>query len=210
MSPPIDFEKLLIGLAALYRADEMQCLEKLFAAARLPSAARSRAELRAARWIDTIRRSHRPSASATDLMARFGLTSQEGLALMCLAEALLRIPDRATADALIHDKLGEAHWKEALGDDASWTLNAAGWALAVAGKIIHLDDQSNSSAGAALGKLVSRLGQPLMREAIRGAMEWLANQFVMGQNIEAALIRARRTLFVRHAGRRCAHRRRCR
>ena len=164
------------------------CLERLFDAARLAPQEQTKAAAKAPkRWIEDIRRNHRPQASATDLLARFGLTSQEGLALMCLAEALLRIPDRATANALIRDKLGDAHWNEALGEDASWVLNATGWALAVAGKLIHLDDESRHNPGAALGKLVSRLGQPIIREAIKSAMEWLANQFVMGQTIESAL-----------------------
>ena len=116
-----------------------------FAAAQLPAILRPQATARATRWIEDIRRHHKPQASATDMLARFGLTSQEGLALMCLAEALLRIPDRATADALIRDKLGDTHWNEALGDDAPWAMNATGWALAVAGKFIHLDDESRAA-----------------------------------------------------------------
>jgi len=189
MPASFDSKKSLADIAALYRADESECLERLFDAAQLSSIERPQAVARATRWIEQIRRSHKPQASATDLLARFGLTSQEGLALMCLAEALLRIPDRETADALIRDKLGDNHWNEALGDDAPWALNATGWALAVAGKLIHLDDHSRNSAGAALGKLVSRLGQPVIREAIKAAMEWLADQFVMGQTIKSALTR---------------------
>ena len=180
----------LAALAELYRADEEACLQKLFPAAQLTGAERSKAVLRATRWIEEIRRNHRPHVSVTDLLARFGLTSQEGLALMCLAEALLRIPDRATADALIRDKLGEAHWNEALGGDTSWSINAAGWALAITGRIIELDDPTRHSPGAALGRLVSRLGQPVIREAIRHAMQWLADQFVMAETIQGALKRA--------------------
>jgi RHH-type proline utilization regulon transcriptional repressor/proline dehydrogenase/delta 1-pyrroline-5-carboxylate dehydrogenase len=142
--------------------------------------------LQASNWVEEIRRSHRPSASVSDLLARFGLTSHEGLALMCLAEALLRIPDRATADALIRDKLDEAHWDNAFAAGAPWSINMTGWALALTGKIIRLD----ASAGAAVGRLVSRLGQPVIREAIRAAMQWMADQFVMGETIDAALSRA--------------------
>ena len=180
---------LLPKLAVLYRADEKACLDNLFEAAKLAPGEQAKAADRAKIWIEDIRRNHKPQASATDLLSRFGLTSKEGLALMCLAEALLRIPDRATADALIRDKLGEAHWQEALGDDAPWALNATGWALAVAGKVISLDDTSKANPAAALGKLVSRLGQPVIREAIKAAMEWLADQFVMGQTIDRALTR---------------------
>lgn len=185
---PLD--RSLAHIASLYRADEELCLNQLFTAAQLTGSERSKAVMRATRWIEEIRRTHRPHVSVTDLLARFGLTSQEGLALMCLAEALLRIPDRATADALIRDKLGETHWNEALGADAPWSMNAAGWALSITGKIIDLDDPTRHSPGAALGRLVSRLGQPVIREAIRHAMQWLADQFVMGETIEQALDRA--------------------
>ncbi|MFY9287045.1 MAG: hypothetical protein WAO98_00955 [Alphaproteobacteria bacterium] len=178
-----DSDKLLTDIGALYRADEVACLQKLFGPAQLEPASASRAKSRATRWIEDIRRTHRPAASVTDLLSRFGLTSQEGLALMCLAEALLRIPDRATADALIRDKLNETHWNEALGDNAPWALNATGWMLSVTGKIIQLEDPTKHSPGAALGKLVSRLGQPIIREAIKTAMQWLADQFVMGETI---------------------------
>jgi len=193
---PVSFDSkpLLATIAALYRADEATCLRKLFPAAELTGAERSKIVLRATRWIEDIRRNHRPQVGVTDLLSRFGLTSQEGLALMCLAEALLRIPDRATADALIRDKLGEAHWNEALRGDGQgavpWSINAAGWALSITGKIIDLDDPTKHSPGAALGRLVSRLGQPVIREAIRHAMQWLADQFVMGETIDTALQRA--------------------
>src|SRR5262249_52407667 len=158
---------------ALYRADEDECLEKLFPAARLVPEQRQRVQARAAQWVEEIRRTHKPSASVTDLLARFGLTSHEGLALMCLAEALLRIPDRARADALIRDKLSETHWNEALGGDAPWAMNITGWALSITGTIIDLDAPAKRNPGAALGKLISRLGQPVIREAIRAAMQWL-------------------------------------
>ncbi len=183
-------DRSFAALAALYRADEDFCLKNLMTAAQLSGAERSKAVLRATRWIEEIRRNHRPQIGVTDLLSRFGLTSQEGLALMCLAEALLRIPDRATADALIRDKLGETHWNEALGADAPWSINAAGWALSITGKIIDLDDPAKHSPGAVLGRLISRAGQPVIREAIRHAMQWLADQFVLGETIEAALKRA--------------------
>jgi RHH-type proline utilization regulon transcriptional repressor/proline dehydrogenase/delta 1-pyrroline-5-carboxylate dehydrogenase len=190
MSQPFDSAKYLKEIAALYRADETACLERLFPAATLDKVANDRARSRAARWIEDIRRTHKPSASVTDLLARFGLTSQEGLALMCLAEALLRIPDRATADTLIRDKLSETQWDAALGHDAPWTMNVTGWALSITGAIIDLDDPTKRSPGAALGKLISRLGQPVIREAIRAAMQWLADQFVTGEHIESALNRS--------------------
>src|ERR1700761_3628637 len=147
---------LLPDLASLYRADEKACLDNLVEAAKLAPGEQAKAIDRARVWIEDIRRQHKPQASATDLLSRFGLTSQEGLALMCLAEALLRIPDRETADALIRDKLSETHWNEALGADAPWSMNVTGWALSITGKIIQLEDPTRDSAGASLGRLISR------------------------------------------------------
>ncbi len=189
MSISFDSQHHFAILAALYRADEGACLEKLLPDATLPPEARRAAQARAGAWVEEIRRTHKPSATVTDLLARFGLTSQEGLALMCLAEALLRIPDRATADALIKDKLDEAHWDKALSGGSSWSINMTGWALALTGKIIKLDDDK-ASAGSALKHLVSRAGQPVIREAIKVAMQWMADQFVMGETIDKALQRA--------------------
>ncbi|MDE1900804.1 MAG: L-glutamate gamma-semialdehyde dehydrogenase [Alphaproteobacteria bacterium] len=188
-----DIDARLAAVAALCRADEKQCLEQLIPAARLDAAAAQHRTARAAAWVETIRHMHRPSVTVTDMLGRFGLTSQEGLALMCLAEALLRIPDRATADALIRDKFDATHWDRAMGNgiaggDASWSLNAAAWGLALTGRVIGLD--APSSPGSALGRLVARLGQPVIREAIRAAMQWMADQFVMGETIDTALHRA--------------------
>ncbi len=185
-----NFSANLNRIGKLYRADEDECLKRQFSPARLASESAARARAKAVVWINEIRQTHQPQASATDFLSHFGLTSQEGFALMCLAEALLRIPDRATADALIRDKLTETHWNEALGSEAPWTVNAAGWALSLTGKIIQLDDPSTHNPGATLGRLVSRLGQPVIRKALRHAMQWLADQFVMGETIEGALSRA--------------------
>ena len=191
MIASLDLHQHFRAIAQLYRADETACLQRLLPAAALPAPERNRAAHHAADWIAAIRAAPRAATSLNDLLGRFGLTSQEGLALMCLAEALLRIPDQATADALIRDKLSEAHWNEALGTGAPWAMNVAGWALALTGKVIRLDDPTTQSPGQALGRLVGRLGQPIIREAIRHAMQWLADQFVLGQGIAAALARAR-------------------
>ncbi len=194
MTQPFDSAAFLARIHSLYRADEASCLRPLKEQARLDAAIRDQATARATRWIDDIRLRHKPSVSVTDLLARFGLTSQEGLALMCLAEALLRIPDRTTADALIRDKLGAAHWDAALGKNAGWAMNVTGWALSLTDRFLQLDDPTNQSPGAVLGPLVSRLGQPVIREAIRSAIQWLSDQFVMGQTIHTALRRCQKAM----------------
>jgi RHH-type proline utilization regulon transcriptional repressor/proline dehydrogenase/delta 1-pyrroline-5-carboxylate dehydrogenase len=190
MSSQSSFQESLKQISSLYRADEETSLKRLFPLARLAPDAEYRVRAKAENWINKIRHAHRPDAGATDLLSRFGLTSQEGIALMCLAEALLRIPDVTTADALIRDKLNETHWNEALGKDAPWMINAAGWALTLTGKVIGLDAPNAETPGAVLGNLISRLGQPVIREALRHAMQWLADQFVVGETIDKALARA--------------------
>ena len=191
MSDRFDSMPHLARIAALYRADEAKCLEPLLLGALLPQPARLKVAQQADRWISDIRQNHKPSASVNDLLSRFGLSSHEGLALMCLAEALLRIPDRITANALIRDKLTETHWTAALGTNVPWAVNATGWALSLTGKVIEWGDIPEQGPGAALGRLVARLGQPVIREAIKAAMEWLADQFVTGETIHQALHRMR-------------------
>lgn len=175
---------------ALFRADEAECVTRLFPAATLVAEQTLKRDQRAAAWIQKIRTEHRPSLSATDMLAHYGLSSDEGIALMCLAEALLRIPDATTANALIADKLGTTHWDETLGHHAPLSLNITNWALAVTGKITAVDKNSSGSLGTMLGRLIGRLGQPVIREAIRAAMGWMADQFVMGETIDRALQRA--------------------
>lgn len=190
MNEVFDLKAALINLNHFYYADEDSRVKALIPDAQLNSEARSRVAAHARQLISEIREHHKPQLSATDLLTRFGLTSQEGVALMCLAEALLRIPDSRTADALIRDKLHETHWNDVLGTDAPWTINAMGWALSLTGKVVNLDDDNPEKPGKILGRLVSRVGQPIVREAIRHAMQWLADRFVMGQTIEQALQRA--------------------
>jgi RHH-type proline utilization regulon transcriptional repressor/proline dehydrogenase/delta 1-pyrroline-5-carboxylate dehydrogenase len=178
------------AIASLFRADEAECVTRLMPAACLEPTAREQAAHRAAQWVEAIRTRHRPSLSATDMLARYGLSSTEGIALMCLAEALLRIPDPATADALIQDKLSAAHWDETMGSSTTLGLNIAGWALAVTGKITAFDQAQSNTLSGMLGRLTAKLSQPVLREAIRSAMGWMADQFVLGETMARALDRA--------------------
>ncbi|MFW6346049.1 MAG: bifunctional proline dehydrogenase/L-glutamate gamma-semialdehyde dehydrogenase PutA, partial [Halomonas sp.] len=115
----------------------------------------------------------------------------EGLRLMCLAEAMLRIPDRATADALIEDKLGPADWKSHLGQSESWFVNASTWGLLMTGRVINLDHPKDGRPASFINKLVNRLGEPVIRRAMREAMKVMGKQFVLGRDIDEALKRSR-------------------
>jgi len=123
------------------------------------------------------------------LMHEFSLSSQEGVALMCLSEALLRIPDSATVDRLIRDKLGRGDWKSHLGGSPSLFVNAATWGLMLTGKLVAT--QSHGALGNALTGLLAKGGEALVRKGVDFAMRLLGQQFVMGETIAAALARSR-------------------
>ncbi|WP_373776997.1 bifunctional proline dehydrogenase/L-glutamate gamma-semialdehyde dehydrogenase PutA [Glaesserella sp.] len=131
-------------------------------------------------------RNARKKASGVDaLMHEFSLSSQEGVALMCLAEALLRIPDKGTADKLIRDKISKGDWRSHVGKSPSLFVNAAAWGLVVTGKLVST--HSESSLSSALSRLISRGGEPLIRKGVDVAMRLLGKQFVTGETIQQAI-----------------------
>ncbi len=135
-------------------------------------------------------REKRTRASGVDaLMHEFSLSSEEGVALMCLAEALLRIPDSQTADRLIADKISKGDWRKHLGESPSLFVNAATWGLLITGKLVGTS--SEGGLGSALSKLIAKGGEPLIRKGVDLAMRMLGNQFVTGQTIEEAIKNSR-------------------
>src|SRR5579875_316813 len=117
------------ALRALHRAPEAEVLHPLLALATLPEPVAARVRERATGLVRAARAAHRPGADVTDFLKQYGLGEPEGVALLCLAEALLRIPDSATADALIEDRLGSADWERHLGRADSLAVNASAWAF---------------------------------------------------------------------------------
>src|SRR5687768_769667 len=149
------------------------------------SAKISAAALRLAQQV----RASRPAAlSAESFLRHYGLSTQEGVALMCVAEALLRIPDAETADALLREKLSAGKWGQ--GAEGSWAASAADWALMLTGTLARWRDAEEEPV-AQLKRLAARLGEPVVRTAVRQAMRILASQFVIGETIEEAVTRAR-------------------
>ncbi|MGE3774252.1 MAG: bifunctional proline dehydrogenase/L-glutamate gamma-semialdehyde dehydrogenase PutA, partial [Gammaproteobacteria bacterium] len=131
------------------------------------------------------------SRSAVDsFMREYDLSSEEGVLLMCVAEALLRIPDDATADKLIRDKLGDADWHRHLGASASLLVNASTWGLLLTGRLVGLAETTRRDVAGAFERLVGRAGEPVIRLALRQAMRIMGHQFVMGRTIAEALARA--------------------
>ncbi|MFZ6871505.1 trifunctional transcriptional regulator/proline dehydrogenase/L-glutamate gamma-semialdehyde dehydrogenase [Undibacterium sp. Di27W] len=145
---------------------------------------KSVAEL-AHRLVSNVRQQRTRASGVDALMHEFSLSSEEGVALMCLAEALLRIPDHQTADRLIADKISKGDWRKHLGESPSLFVNAATWGLLVTGKLVSTN--SEQGLGSALTRLIAKGGEPLIRKGVDMAMRMLGNQFVTGQTIEEAL-----------------------
>jgi RHH-type proline utilization regulon transcriptional repressor/proline dehydrogenase/delta 1-pyrroline-5-carboxylate dehydrogenase len=179
---------LRTAIAQARRRDEAECLAPLLDAATLDAGTRAKVRDTATRLVTTLRANHR-GTGVEGLVQEYALSSQEGVALMCLAEALLRIPDHATRDALIRDKIADGDWGAHLGGGKSLFVNAATWGLVVTGKLVgSVDDRG---LGAALTRLVARAGEPVIRRGVDLAMRMMGEQFVTGETIAEAVKRAR-------------------
>jgi RHH-type proline utilization regulon transcriptional repressor/proline dehydrogenase/delta 1-pyrroline-5-carboxylate dehydrogenase len=176
-----------MALRRAYRPDEDQLVLERIEQARLPGAAAGEAAA-IARALSSGLRAHKP-AGLDAFMQAYDLGSDEGVALMCLAEALLRIPDAHTADELIADKLAGPDWAEKLGQGSAF-VNAATISLLLTGKVLEGANDRSDSWRAALGRAVGRLGEPVVRTAVSQAMRILGRQFVFGRTIDEAMRRA--------------------
>ena len=196
-SPPAPFaafaadvqpqDPLRAAITAAWRRPEPDCVAALLPQAELPPEAAERAK-RIARDLIVRLRGKAHAGPIEDLMQEYALSSPEGVALMCLAEALLRIPDNATRDALIRDKIATGDWRTHLGRSTSLFVNAATWGLVVTGKLTAPTNETNLSA--ALTRLLARGGEPIIRRGVDLAMRLLGEQFVAGETIAQALARA--------------------
>jgi RHH-type proline utilization regulon transcriptional repressor/proline dehydrogenase/delta 1-pyrroline-5-carboxylate dehydrogenase len=172
-------------IRASYRADETACVRSLLANPGLTGDARARVNTRAIELVERVRAAGSAFAGIDTLLAEFNLSSKEGVVLMCLAEALLRIPDKDTLDRFITDKLSAADWRDHLGGDNAWFVNAATWMLIVTGDIIAQEDSDPPASQ--FERLLARLGKPIARQAMVQAMRILGGQFILGRSIEEAL-----------------------
>ena len=173
-------------------ADEGETLTRLIADAALTADQRTRIAARGADLVRAIRASVRPGLMEV-FLAEYGLSTDEGIALMCLAEALLRVPDADTMDALIEDKIAPSDWGRHLGRSASSLVNASTWALMLTGRVLDdrvLDDREPGVVGH-LKSALKRLGEPVIRRAVTRAMKEMGRQFVLGESIDLAMNRAK-------------------
>ncbi len=171
------------------RAPEPECVAALLHAATLPAAIVEQARHTATTLVQALR-AKGTRGTVEGLVREYDLSSQEGVALMCLAEALLRIPDAATRDALIRDKISTGDWRGHVGHSASLFVNAATWGLVVTGRLTGIANETG--LGAALTRLIARGGEPVIRRGVDMAMRMMGEQFVTGQDIAEALANAKR------------------
>lgn len=186
--PPSD---LIQAMRDTYRRDEALVITDLLPAAKICSMMRARAWNRARELVVGIRLAQVDMGGVDALLNEFSLSSEEGIVLMCLAEALLRVPDKATIDRLIRDKLMQGDWSSHLGKSDFLFVNASAWGLLLTGKVVSYKGDVSQQKIGLLKNTVSRLGEPVIRSAVRYAMQIMGTQFVMGKTIGSALKRAK-------------------
>ncbi|MGB5489651.1 MAG: bifunctional proline dehydrogenase/L-glutamate gamma-semialdehyde dehydrogenase PutA [Woeseiaceae bacterium] len=190
VNQPAALEGRIPYINDLYLADEEKLVKELLEAADPGEAVRAKIQDTAAQLVRAVRKNTAADGGIEAFLQQYDLSSDEGVLLMCIAEALLRIPDADTADRLIADKITSAKWKDHLGVSDSMFVNASTWGLMLTGRILSLDESATSNPGQTLGRLVSRAGEPLVRTAMRQAMKIMGHQFVMGRTIAEAMKRS--------------------
>jgi RHH-type proline utilization regulon transcriptional repressor/proline dehydrogenase/delta 1-pyrroline-5-carboxylate dehydrogenase len=190
---------LQLAIANAYRQDETEIVHNLLAQLDFSQASKERIAEQAAQLVQTVRQQQEGKGGIEAFMQEYDLSSEEGIALMCIAEALLRIPDKQTIDKLIRDKITAADWVTHRGKSASLFVNATTWGLMLTGKILSKQKTSAKSLTGSLKKLVERTGEPFIRKAVAQAIRILGKQFVMGRNIDEALRRAQQRKLYRYS-----------
>jgi RHH-type transcriptional regulator, proline utilization regulon repressor / proline dehydrogenase / delta 1-pyrroline-5-carboxylate dehydrogenase len=180
------------AITASWLRDEREHVCALLAELGDSAAEHAAVQATALQLVESTRTKAEDQGAIEAFMRQYDLSSEEGVLLMCVAEALLRIPDRETADLLIRDKLGDANWKKHLGESDSLFVNASTWGLMLTGKMVSLSEETRTNFTGAMKRLVGRAGDPVIRLAVRQAMRIMGHQFVMGRSIEEALKRSRR------------------
>ena len=198
--PFLDFAEQILpqsvtrsAVIAAWRRPETDAVPMMLEQARLPAALAEKTHQLAYQLADKLR--HQKGATGRagmvqSLLQEFSLSSHEGVALMCLAEALLRIPDKPTRDALIRDKISNGNWQSHLGRSSSMFVNAATWGLLFTGRLVSTHNESNLSSS--LNRIIGKGGEPLIRKGVDMAMRLMGEQFVTGETIAEALANARK------------------
>jgi RHH-type proline utilization regulon transcriptional repressor/proline dehydrogenase/delta 1-pyrroline-5-carboxylate dehydrogenase len=175
------------AINADFLGDEEALVRSLADRARVDDAQHDEVQATARNLVEAVRRAPAAKTGLDAFLRQYDLSSQEGVILMCLAEALLRIPDDETADRLIADKLRAGDWASHLGDSQSLFVNASTWGLMLTGRIVRLDPNDVAAPEGVMGRIVGRVGEPVVRTAMRQAMRIMGHQFVMGRTMKEAL-----------------------
>jgi len=173
-----------------YRIDENIAVDHILPLAEVNVSARSRAWERARKMVLQIRKDQAGNGAIDSLLKEYSLSCEEGVVLMCLAEALLRVPDKHTQDALIRDKISQGQWSTHLGGSDSLFVNASSWGLLITGSMVNYADNRKQDSFGLLKRTIGRLGEPVIRKSMNYAMKIMGKQFVMGETIVAATERA--------------------
>ncbi len=184
-----DYHAFQADFERLKHADEEKVLKSLLAEINLTVGQRGHIVERAGRIVEFARQNKKDRGTLDTFLQEFGLSNQEGVALMCLAEALLRVPDAETADELIAEKIKSGNWADHKGKSDSLLVNASTWGLMLTGGIINLDPGIAHDVGGFMKKLVTRSGEPVIRAAVMQAMRIMGEHFVLGRTIEQAMKR---------------------
>ncbi len=175
-----------------YGVDESALLQELIAVAEPSQALLIRTTAGASKLIESVRQRDDAIHMVDALLLQYSLDTQEGILLMCLAEALMRIPDAETADALIRDKLSVADWQKHLKQSDSLLVNASTWGLMLTGKVVTMDRNADGSSAGVINRLVNKMGEPVIRQAVNQAMKIMGRHFVLGRTIEEAIKNGRK------------------
>ncbi|QIR07871.1 bifunctional proline dehydrogenase/L-glutamate gamma-semialdehyde dehydrogenase PutA [Salinivibrio costicola] len=174
-------------ISPLYCVDESEWLTQLIPLAEPSETEREQTRRQATKLIEQVRADKKAVQMIDALLLEYSLDTREGILLMCLAEALMRIPDAHTADALIRDKLSVADWKAHLRHSDSLFVNASTWGLMLTGKVVTLDESTEGKPASVINRLVNKLSEPVIRQAMHQAMKIMGHQFVLGRDIDEAL-----------------------
>lgn len=177
-------DELYARISPLYSVDEDRWLTELLPLAKPTDKEREDASEQTRKLVEHVRSDGKAVKMVDSLLLEYSLDTQEGILLMSLAEALIRVPDSYTADALIRDKMSVADWKKHLKDDNNFIVNASTWGMMMTGRVVSID--SSTTASGFLDRMTKRMGEPMIRAAMQKAMRIMGHQFVLGETIEEA------------------------
>jgi len=187
--PLTDLSPLQVAITQAYRMDETDCVKALLGTLDFSFDDRTEIQKRARALVVNVRKQEADQGGVEALMQHYDLSTDEGIVLMCIAEALLRIPDKETEDLLIQDKLTSANWQAHLGKSSSTFVNLATWGLALTGKVLKVGDKTGHVTSI-WKKMIRRSGEPVIRQAVREAIKVMSQYFVLGRNIDEAVKRS--------------------